>query len=188
MSDHAGGMVRDVALVSVPVLETERLLLRPFRKQDFDAHLAIMRNPEVMKNLGPVLSREDIWRRVVSSVGMWPVLGFGGLIAERKQDGKLVGNVGLFDGRRDLLPDFEGAPEMGWIFDPSVHGQGIAREACDALLAWADATLQPTPIWAIISPTNQPSFKLAERLGFERLPDSIYTGEPIAVLRRQPRR
>ena len=162
-------------------------MLRRFEVSDFDDHLAIMAEPAVNRHLGPALSREDLWRRTIGAVGMWAVLGFGGWMVVRKADGALIGNVGLFDGHRDITPDFEGAPEMGWIFSPAVHSQGIAREACEAMLGWADANLQPTPIWAIIDPENEPSFKLAERLGFERLSDSLYHDEPIAVLRRPAR-
>ena len=75
---------------------------------------------------------------------------------------------------------------MGWIFatDQST-GRGIAGEACRAVLDWADAHLQPTPIWAIISPANAPSFKLAERLGFERFArqPSITTSRSLVLQR-----
>ena len=174
------------SLRSAPTLETDRLVLRRFEAADFDAHHAIMIEPEVHRHLGPPLSREDLWRRTIGGVGMWTVLGFGGWMVVRKSDGTLIGNTGFFDARRDLVPDFGGAPEMGWIFAREVHGQGIAGEACRAVLDWADANLQTT-IWAIISPGNEPSFNLAARLGFERLDDSVYNDEPIAVLRRAPR-
>ena len=175
------------SLRAAPTLETDRLDLRRFEAADFDAHHAIMIEPEVHRHLGPPLSREDLWRRTIGGVGMWTVLGFGGWMVVRKSDGTLIGNTGFFDARRDLVPDFGGAPEMGWIFAPSVQGQGYAREACQAALDWADANLQPTPVWAIINPDNTPSFNLAARLGFERLDDSVYNGESIAVLRRAPR-
>jgi DNA phosphorothioation-dependent restriction protein DptG len=76
---------------------------------------------------------------------------------------------------------------MGWIFDSQVHGQGFASEACMAALNWADANIQPTPIWAIVDPENIASLRLAAKLGFERLDDSVYHDAPIAILRR-PRR
>jgi RimJ/RimL family protein N-acetyltransferase len=81
-------------------------------------------------------------------------------------------------------PEFGEAPEMGWIFHTDVHGQGLAFEACRAVLGWAETNLDPTPIWAIIAPENDPSFRLAERLGFERLGDTLYDDEPTAVLKR----
>ena len=43
---------------------------------------------------------------------------------------------------------------MGWMFAAETHGQGIAGEACQAAIAWAEANLQPSPIWAIIAPAN----------------------------------
>ena len=64
------------------------------------------------------------------------------------------------------------------------HGQGLAAEACKAVLDWADANLEPTAIWAIIAPANEPSIKLAERLGFQTIGESTYHDEPTLVLRR----
>ncbi len=175
----------DTEARSAPTLETGRLRLRHYRKSDFAAQLAIVGDEAVMRQLGgPALGAEDCWRRLAASVGTWDLMGFGGWAVIRKADDQLVGTVSLFNAWRALEPTFGEEPEMGWIFATEVHGQGIAGEACRAALDWADRNLQPTPIWAIISPGNQPSFKLAERLGFERLDDSIYHDEPIAVVRR----
>jgi len=171
-----------------PTLETERLVLRHYTKADFPAQHAIVCDPAVMAQLGAAtLDAEECWRRLAASVGTWDLMGFGGWAVIRKANQALVGTVSLFNGWRALEPQFGEAPEMGWIFATEVHRQGIAGEACRAVLDWADAHLQPTPIWAIISPDNAPSFKLAERLGFERLADSVYYAEPIAVLWRAPR-
>jgi len=169
-----------------PTLETERLILRHYRKEDFRPHLAIVGDPEVMAHFAGPLGEEDCWRRIAASVGQWSLCGFGGWAVLRKSDDKLVGTASLFNAWRALEPVFGEEPEMGWIFATEVHGQGIAGEACRAVLGWADANLQPTPIWAIIAPSNQPSFKLAERLGFERLPDTVYNDEATAVLKRPP--
>ena len=73
---------------------------------------------------------------------------------------------------------------MGWIFATETHGQGLAGEACRAVLDWAERNLDPTPIWAIIAPANEPSIRLAERLGFERLGETPYNSEPTLVLKR----
>ncbi len=170
---------------SAPRLETDRLILRDFTRDDLDAHAATLGDPEVMRHIsGEALTREDAMRRIFMAVGQWPVLGYGMWAVERKVDGKLVGHVGFFDMAREMEPSIEGLPEMGWIFDTSVHGQGIAREACDAALAWLDSQLGPVDVPAIISIGNDPSMKLAERLGFNREPDGIYKNEPIAIFRR----
>lgn len=175
-------------LREAPLLETERLILRHYRKDDFRPHLDIVGDAQVMRFVGGSgIDAEDAWRRVAGSVGSWGLLGFGGWAVLRKADDRLVGTVSLFNAWRAMEPEFGEEPEMGWIFARDVHGKGIAGEACRAALDWADVTLQPTPIWAIIAPENAASLRLAERLGFERLDDSVYKGEPTAVLRRPPR-
>ena len=171
-----------------PVLETARLRLRPFRKQDFRPYHALLQHPEVHKHFGPdPMGEEECWRRVAASIGMWDLLGFGGWAVVRKSDERLVGTISLFNSWRALDPVFGEDPEMGWIFAKDVHGQGLAGEAGRAVLDWADATLVSVPLWAIISPHNAPSFRLADRLGFERVHNTLYQEEPITVLRRAPR-
>ena len=169
-------------LNSAPTLETERLLLRGFREGDLEAHATMLSDSVVMEHFGGQLfGREESWRRLLAGVGLWQLLGTGLLAAERKSDGKLVGHVGMFDYHREITPSIEGKPELGYIFAAEVHGQGIAREACDAFLSWADRTLDAEETVAIISITNAPSMKLAERLGYERQPDGVYRNEPISL-------
>ena len=170
-----------------PRIETERLVLRQYCKADFRPHLEIVGDAEVMRFVGGKgLTAEDCWRRLASAVGCWALLGFGGWAVVRRSDDQLIGTVGLFNAWRDMEPEFGEDPEMGWIFARQVHGQGLAYEACAAVLAWADQSLGGVPVWAIIAPENAPSLKLAERLGFERLADSVYSDEPTAVLCRLP--
>ena len=171
---------------SAPTLETERLILRHYRKEDFRPHHAIVGDPEVMRHFAGTIGPEECWRRLSASAGSWSLLGFGGWAVVRKSDDKLIGMVSLFNAWRDFEPEFGEDPEMGWIFSTEVHGQGIAGEACRAALDWADGALGPRTIWAIIAPTNEPSFRLAERLGFERVCETLYNGEPTAVLKRPP--
>ena len=173
---------------SAPRLETERLILRAWRKDDFRPNHAIVGDDKVMRFVGGKgLGEEECWRRMAASVGMWELLGFGGWAAVRKSDGRIVGMVSLFNAWRALEPQFGEDPEMGWIFSRDVHGHGMAGEACRAVLEWVDAHLQPTPVWAIIAPDNDASMNLAFRLGFERLADSTYHDEPTAVLKRPAR-
>ncbi len=173
---------------SAPRLETERLILREFRKDDLNAFAATMGDPEIVRHLAiEPLSREDSLRRIFLAAGQWPIIGMGMWAVELKADRRMVGHVGFFDMERDMAPSLIGEPEMGWIFDRSVHGQGIALEACEAALEWASREFGPVSIPAIISPDNVASMRLAERLGFVREPDGIYKDEPIAIFRRPAR-
>ena len=168
-----------------PRIETERLILREFRAGDLDAHAATLGDEEVMRHIGgkPV-NREDSWRRLLSGVGMWSLIGMGPWAIERRDDGRMVGHCGFFQFEREMTPLILGEPEMGWIFDRSVHGQGMAFEACSAALQWADRAIAPESYPAIIDLENAPSMKLAERLGFVRQSDAVYRDAPIAFFRR----
>ncbi len=168
----------------VPILETERLRLREFRESDLDRWSAVMADPATVRYVGnQQLSREETWRRLLTSGGLWPMFGFGYWAAERKEDGLLVGHVGFADFKRDMTPSIEGLPEAGWIFAPDAHGQGYASEALAAVLAWADRSLA-RDIVAIIDADNSPSIRLAERSGFSSREQATYKGEPILLLRR----
>ncbi len=170
---------------AAPKLETERLILREFRAEDLDAHSATLGDADVMRYVGgKPMSREDSWRRLCSAVGSWHLIGIGAWAVERKSDGRMVGHCGFFEFQRDMVPSIRGEPEMGWIFDRSVHGHGIAFEACEQALRWADEHLRADSFPAIISLENTASMKLAEKLGFQRQDDATYRDEPIALFRR----
>ncbi|MBA3668529.1 MAG: GNAT family N-acetyltransferase [Sphingomonas sp.] len=170
---------------SAPTLETERLRLRAWRRDDRELHFNILQEPAVFRHFGPEpMGMEECWRRLMAAVGGWQLNGFGGWAVERKSDGRLLGMAALFTAWRDLDPIFGNDPEMGWIFATDAHGQGLAGEACRAVLDWAQSNLAPTQIWAIIAPANEPSIKLAQKLGFEPVHETTYHGEPTIVLRR----
>ena len=172
---------------SAPRLETERLILREFTRDDLDALASTLGDIEVVRHLtGEPINREDSLRRLFMAAGQWPLTGIGMWAVELKADGRMTGHVGFFDMERDITPSLLGLPEMGWIFDMSVHGHGIAQEACEAALAWLETTHGPTEVPAIISAENIASLKLAAKLGFVREADGNYKGEPIAVVRRPP--
>ena len=168
-----------------PRIETERLILRPFGAGDLDAHAATLGDEEVMRHIGgsPV-NREDSWRRLLMGVGMWSLIGMGPWAVELRGEGRMVGHCGFFQFNREMAPLILGEPEMGWIFDRSVQGQGIAFEACSAALEWAERQIAAESYPAIIDLENTPSMKLAERLGFMRQADATYRDAPIAFYRR----
>jgi RimJ/RimL family protein N-acetyltransferase len=174
-------------LRSAPTLETERLRLRAWRKGDREPYFNILQEPAVFRHFGPEpMGLEECWRRLMAAVGGWQLNGFGGWAVEHKGDGRLLGMTALFTAWRDLSPQFGDEPEMGWIFATEAHGQGLAGEACRAVLEWAQENLEPTTIWAIIAPANEPSLKLAQKLGFERVHETTYHGDPTVVLKRRP--
>jgi len=170
---------------SAPTLETERLRLRAWRRDDREKYFAILQEPAVFRHFGPEpMGMEECWRRLMAAAGGWQLNGFGGWAVERKSDGKLLGMLALFTAWRGLDPEFGNDPEMGWIFATEVHGQGLAGEACRAVIEWAEGNLDPSPLWAIIAPANEPSLKLAAKLVFDRIGETLYHDQPTIVLKR----
>jgi len=99
----------------------------------------------------------------------------------------LIGNCGVFHTFRGLGDDFDDNPEGGWIVAAEHAGQGIGREAMRAVLDWFDREKGPRRIVCMIAPENEPSLKLAARLGFTVMRDAdLTTGEPVRLLERVP--
>ncbi len=176
------------SFAAAPIIETPRLRLRGFRATDLDAQWASMTDPEVVRFLGGVAqSREETWRKILASPGLWALLGYGFWVAERLDDGAYLGQIGFADFKRDMKPGIENIPEMGWIMAREAQGRGYASEAVLAALAWADEALGGGEIVAIISHANAASIRIAEKAGFSRREEADYKGEPILLFRRPKR-
>src|SRR3954465_14700585 len=169
-----------------PVLQTERLTLRPFRASDADAQAAMMGDPEVMRHLGGhPLSREDSWRKLLGGHAMWSLFGFGYWAVERRGGGAMIGQIGFADFQRDMSPPVAGLPEMGWLFAREAGGQGYATEAASAGLDWIEGALRLPETVAIIDHANSGSIRVAEKCGFDSREDALYRGESILLFRRR---
>jgi RimJ/RimL family protein N-acetyltransferase len=169
-----------------PVLQTERLTLRPFRAADADAQAAMMADPDVMRHLGGhPLAREESWRKLLCGHAMWSLFGFGYWAVERREGGGMIGQIGFADFQRDMKPAIAGLPEMGWLFAREAGGQGYATEAASAGLAWIEAALRPPETVAIIDHANSGSIRVAEKCGFDAREDALYRGESILLFRRR---
>jgi RimJ/RimL family protein N-acetyltransferase len=174
-----------MAARAAPLLETARLVLRPFDENDLDAQAKALGDPGVMRYLGAgPLSREETWRRLLCAPGLWTLLGFGYWAVVARDDGRYLGQLGFADFKREMTPSIEGLPEIGWIFAPAAQGQGYATEAALAALAWADAVLDPPEVVAIIDPDNAPSIRVAGKIGFQSREPATYKNEPILLFRR----
>lgn len=172
-----------------PVLQTERLTLRPFRASDAGAQAAMMGDAEVMRHLGGhPLAREDSWRKLLCGHAMWSLLGFGYWAVERRHGGAMIGQIGFADFQRDTIPSIAGLPEMGWLFAREAAGQGFATEAATAGLAWIDKTLSPPETVAIIDTANAASIRVAEKCGFSGREAADYRGESVLLFRRDARK
>jgi RimJ/RimL family protein N-acetyltransferase len=143
------------------VLETRRLLLRPFLESDLDAYAGICSDPEVMRYIGAgsPLSRDDAWRSMALILGHWQLRGYGMWAAEDKQSGALVGRIGLYN------PEGWPALEVGWLIERARWGHGLAAEGGAAAMQFAFERLNLSHLSSIIQPLNRASIRVAEKLG-----------------------
>ncbi len=168
--------------MTVPTLRTDRLILRGHAPGDLDDLTAMWGDPAVYAMIGGVpRSREDVWLRLLRSVGQWQLFGYGSWVL-RDADGALVGEAGLLESRRAIDPPLAW-PEMGWALAPAAHGKGYAAEALAAILAWA-AGQGIARTTCIIDPGNAPSRRLAARLGYVEVREARYRDHPTLVFER----
>ena len=111
----------------IPRLETERLILREFSPDDFEAFAAFMADEDVTRYLtGRPMSRADAWRSLASSIGHWHLRGYGTWAVERKEDKAFMGRVGMIN------PEGWPGLEIGWTLGKPHWGKGYATEAAAA--------------------------------------------------------
>jgi RimJ/RimL family protein N-acetyltransferase len=166
-------------------VDTPRLRLRLHRADDFEACYAIWSDPDVVRFLGGrPLSREEAWARLLRYVGHWTLLGFGMWAVERRDKGEYIGDVGFFDGKREIEPPFGDAPEIGWVLASNAHGKGYATEAVSAAIEWRDARFGRVRTVCIVHPENAASLRVAEKCGYRETHRTTYKNEPAIVMER----
>jgi RimJ/RimL family protein N-acetyltransferase len=168
-----------------PVIETERLRLRPHKSDDFAACVAMWSDPAVVRyTIRTPSPPQRTWIRILAYRGHWALLSYGYWAVEEKTSGRYIGELGFADYKRDIVPSIEGMPELGWALVPQFHGKGYATEALRAAVTWGDHHLAQRRTVCIIHPDNHQSFRVAEKLGYKAIFSATASGEPSTVLAR----
>lgn len=164
--------------ISVPHLQTERLTLREYRREDFDAFADHLANPVSSAHLGPS-DRHTAWRIFCSHAGLWLIHGAGWWAVEERQTGQLVGSVGAF-----FRPESP-VIELGWNTFIAFGGQGYASEAAAAALHHALEIRREPKVRALIATANASSLRVAQRLGLTYEADTELHGKAIGCYTRE---
>ncbi len=147
-------------------IETERLLIRPWKLEEVDRFFDIYRREEVSRwfSAGPMRDREEAverMQRALAALALDPRFGSWAIV--ERDAGVPAGTVLL-----KPLPDGEGEIEIGWHLHPDSWGRGYASEAATALLArgFTDGLEE---IWAVVDPANERSASVCTRIGMRLL-------------------
>lgn len=146
--------------VSIPTLETDRLILRAPGEADV-APFAAFYASEAAVHVGGPLDAWEVWRYLAQVIGHWQFKGFGRWIVEDKAAPGAIGLVGLHH-----PPDWP-EPEVGWMLWGG-NGKGLATEAGRAARRHAYDALGMTTLISSIAPQNTASIRVAERMGAAR--------------------
>lgn len=148
-------------------VRSERLLLRPLTAGDADALLAYRGRADVCRYVPfEPMSRQEISERIAAQWARTDLTDEGQALTlgvEVGQTGELAGDVVLFWRSR-----LHAAGEIGYIFNPDFEGRGYATEAALALLRLGFEGLGLHRITARIDERNDPSVRLARRLGMRQ--------------------
>ena len=154
-----------------PTLETENLILRPFKDEDVDDYFGVLDSPEVRRwlHLPESLDRSDAWQQMAGFLGQWELRGTGNWALEEKKSGQFVGRAGLHRPERHDWPGVE----VGWTLHPDYWGRGYATEAGAAAVRYGFDELEVDKLFSCILPENYKSQTVAKRLGFEFLEERV---------------
>lgn len=147
--------------LAVPVLETARLLLRPYEVDDLDAMAGMFADPDVTAHtlLGK-RNREETAEVLKGYMSFLAERGYGMFAILDRETGDYLGECGLF------VPPMPGPLALRYALVKSAWGKGYAPEASAAVIEDAFGRLALDELVAGVVPHNAPSIRVMEKLGF----------------------
>lgn len=144
------------------MLETKRLILRPWRESDAQSLYEYAKDPEVGYPAGwPAHTSVENSREVIRNV-----LSVPETYAVCLKDGTAIGSMSLkLKGSTDMT-DREDECELGYWIGKPFWGQGLIPEASRELLRHAFEELNMRAVWCGYYEGNEKSRRVQEKLGF----------------------
>jgi RimJ/RimL family protein N-acetyltransferase len=159
-------------------LETARLLLRPFQREDVDLMAELFANPDFMRfSLGVFTKREQTVAFVEKVMG-WDAAGMPSQFAMIPRDrNTLLGYCGFFHHPEHGIDDIE----IGYRLNPDYWNKGLATEAARAVRDHGFTDLKLGRVISLIHPDNVPSRRVAEKNGMTLEKEITFRGFPTQV-------
>ena len=141
-------------------LQTQRLLLRPWREDDAQDLYKFASDPDIGIPAGwlphaSVENSREIIRTVLSAPQTYAVCHI--------DDGRPIGSIGLH--RNDIAED-DDEYELGYWIGKPYWGKGLIPEAAREMLRYAFEDLKMNRIWCGYYDDNEKSRRVQEKLGF----------------------
>ncbi|MEL7116898.1 MAG: GNAT family N-acetyltransferase [Pseudomonadota bacterium] len=151
-----------VSLTHMPVIETERLILRGPKPADWAPWRDFAMSGRA-RFIGGPYALGGAWRAFCHVSGMWAMRGIGSFVVTYKGHDNALGMTGPW------VPADWPEPELGWtMWRDDLEGTGLMFEAAVGARDYAFETLGWTTAVSYIHAENKRSIRLAERLGAHR--------------------
>ena len=165
------------------ILETERLRLRRFQREDVDAIFAIIGDDVAMQYYPKTFNRSDAVQWVERNLRRYRDDGHGLFAVTLRNSEEVIGDCGI------ILQNVDGeiAMEVGYHFRRDQWGHGYATEAAHACVGLAFNDFGATKVISLIRPENLPSRRVAERNGMKLERQVVHFGLPhlVYAMRRE---
>jgi RimJ/RimL family protein N-acetyltransferase len=162
--------------------QTRRLLARKPTPDDRALYHAHFTRPEVEAWLRPSplppFTAQVLDELVEGDCVHWQDHGFGPWILIEQETGVFAGRGGL----AWTAVENTAQVELPWSIEPHLQGNGLATEAATAATEWA-RDLGFSQVIALTLPTNVPSQRVAEKVGFEQVDEVMHAGLPHLLFR-----
>jgi RimJ/RimL family protein N-acetyltransferase len=166
------------------MITTERFILRPFERKDYEPYLSMVADPQPNVPWRHVMSPEDAWHRLVRYVGHWTLFGYGNFAILEKGSGLFLGETGLWDAHRGMGAGYDEFDETGWSVVSGWHGRGVAFEAADAAHRWYFDAFGQRRTVCMTDPANERSIRIARKLGYAPFREGAYKGKAVLMFER----
>ena len=162
--------------MSAVTLETERLILRPPRAEDFGPMCDMMTDAETARFIGGVMEPAVVWRSLFALSGAWTIRGFSMFSVIEKSTGRWIGRLGPWQ------PEGWPGTEIAYGLSREAHGKGYAAGGVSAAIDYAAVILGWDEIIHCIDPLNTASIRVATKLGARKLREA-QAPAPFAEIR-----
>ena len=161
------------------IIETERVLLRPFCLEDIERFAAICANPNVMRYIGdgkPV-SRDVITKKISEWIELYEKQKYGLIALVLKETQELIGFCGFIHQIMDGVEYIE----LGYRLDEPYWGKGIATEVAVAVRDDAFNILDIPMLISIINLQNEASKRVAKKVGMRWMKQTTFKNVLVDV-------
>ncbi|MBG6249241.1 MULTISPECIES: GNAT family N-acetyltransferase [Symbiopectobacterium] len=130
------------------MIETERLILRQWRDEDYPIYAQLNADPEVMRYFPELMSREESDAQIGRFTKHIANKGWGFWAVELKSSGEFIGFIGLHKQKEESGIPHAPLIEAGWRLQARHWGNGYATEGAKRVIRYAFEQLESPEVYA----------------------------------------